>query len=453
MEREVQKLAGEHIGEETDIRKVVVASFLGTAIETYDLYLYGTAAALVFGPLFFPGFGPTVGTLLALATFAVSFIARPVGAVIFGHWGDRLGRKAMLIITLLLMGLSTFFIGLLPTYAAIGIAAPLILVALRFLQGVGFGGEWSGAVLMIAEHAPPGKRGFYSGFNQVGPVFGFLASTGIFLLVSTALSETQFEAWGWRIPFLLSIVLVGLGLYIRLSIEESPVFRRVMETRSEVRIPLLSAIRDYPRVLVLTTGSLIVVFGMFYLFSTYSLSYGTQELGLEDSTILYCVMIAIVVNGISIPIFSALSDWVGRRRVCLWAAALTGLWAFPYFWLVDTANPILITLAFSVQMVIYGMIYGPIGAFLAEHFGTRVRYTGMAVAYNLGGILGAAFAPIIANRLLAWTGGSWSISLYILAMATVSFLSIFLLSETYTKDLAEDRDEAPATGGTRASNV
>lgn len=453
MEREVQKLTGEHIGEETDIRKVVIASFLGTAIETYDLYLYGTAAALVFGPLFFPDFSPTAGTLLALATFAVSFIARPVGAVIFGHFGDRIGRKGMLVITLLLMGLSTFFIGLLPTYAAIGVAAPLLLVSLRFLQGVGFGGEWSGAVLMIAEHAPPDKRGFYSGFNQVGPVFGFLASTGIFLAASTILSEAQFEAWGWRVPFLLSIILVGLGLYVRLAIEESPIFRRVMETQSGARVPLLDAIRDYPKAMVYATGSVVVVFGMFYLFSTYSLSYGTQQLGLDNSTILYCVMIAIVVNGISIPIFSALSDKVGRRRLSLWAAALTGLWAFPYFWLFDTANPVLITLSFSVQMVLYGMIYGPIGAFLAEQFGTRVRYSAMAVSFNLGGILGAAFAPIIANRLLAWTGDSWAISSYILAMAAISFLSIFLLSETRSTDLGEDRTEAPAARGIGASDV
>jgi metabolite-proton symporter len=436
------RLAGENIGQETtSMGKIAFASFIGTAIEFYDFYIYGTAAALVLGGVFFPEATPLRGTLLAFATFAVGFAARPLGGIVFGHYGDRVGRKAMLIFSLLVMGVATFLIGLLPGYAAIGITAPVLLVILRFLQGVGLGGEWGGAVLMATEHAPTDKRGFYSSFPQVGPAVGFLLSSGLFLLLSVSLSEEQFNAWGWRIPFLLSIVLVVIGLYVRITIAETPIFKRAMETQTRARVPFLDMVRTYPIVLALTSGGILLAYVLFYIITTFSLSYGTTLLGLPSSTVLYCTMIAVGLMGVGVPIFAVLSDKMGRRRLCLGAAVLAGLWAFPLFWLFNTGRPILIALGFSVGMIIFAMLYGPMGAFLPELYGTRLRYSGAAVSYNLGGVLGGALAPIIATQLLASTGASWAISVYILAMAVVTFVSVFLLSETYLTDLSELRCE------------
>ena len=438
----MERLAGENIGQETtSMGKIAFASFIGTAIEFYDFYIYGTAAALVLGGVFFPEATPLRGTLLAFATFAVGFAARPLGGIVFGHYGDRVGRKAMLIFSLLVMGVATFLIGLLPGYAAIGITAPVLLVILRFLQGVGLGGEWGGAVLMATEHAPTDKRGFYSSFPQVGPAVGFLLSSGLFLLLTVSLSEEQFNAWGWRIPFLLSIVLVVIGLYVRITIAETPIFKRAMETQTRARVPFLDMVRTYPIVLALTSGGILLAYVLFYIITTFSLSYGTTLLGLPSSTVLYCTMIAVGLMGVGVPIFAVLSDKMGRRRLCLGAAVLAGLWAFPLFWLFNTGRPILIALGFSVGMIIFAMLYGPMGAFLPELYGTRLRYSGAAVSYNLGGVLGGALAPIIATQLLASTGASWAISVYILAMAVVTFVSVFLLSETYLTDLSELRCE------------
>lgn len=437
MEGNARRLSGEHDGEGTQVRKIALASFIGTAIEAYDLYIYGFAAAFVLGALFFPEFSETAQTLAAFATFAASFIARPLGAVIFGHFGDRVGRKTMLVLSLLMMGLATFFIGLLPGYATLGVIAPLLLVALRFLQGVGFGGEWGGAVLMSAEHAPRGRRGFYASFPQLGPPVGFLLASGVFLIVTTTLSEADFQSFGWRIPFLLSIVLVAVGLYVRIRVAETPVFRRAIEAREAARVPFVEVVRRHPKELVLTTGAMVVLFGTFYIFSTFAPSYETGELGLSQSTTLYITMASIVFMALTIPVSARLSDRTGRRNLCLGACILFGLWAFPMFWLVDTANPALIILAFAVLMVIYGMMYGPIAAFFSELFPTRVRYSGISLGYNLGGIVGGAFTPIIATELFATTGASWSIALYVMALALISFVSIYLLSETHTKDLSE----------------
>jgi metabolite-proton symporter len=440
LEREVERLAGANMGEETRIGTIAVASFIGTAIEAYDLYIYGFAAAFVLGPLFFPGFSETAQTLTAFATFAASFLARPLGAIIFGHFGDRLGRKAMLVLSLLVMGLATFFIGLLPGFDTLGVAAPLLLVVLRFLQGVGFGGEWGGAVLMSAEHAPRGRRGFYASFPQLGPPVGFLFASGAFLVVTTTFSEARFQSFGWRIPFLFSIVLVGVGLYVRVRVAETPVFRRAMEEQSAPRVPILEVVRRYPKELILTAGTMVVLFGTFYIFSTFAPSYETTQLGLQTSTTLYITMTAVIFMGLTIPLSAAVSDRVGRRNLCLAAAALFGLWAFPMFWLVDTGSPPLVILSFAVLMVIYGMMFGPVAAFFSELFETRVRYSGISLGYNLGGIVGGAFTPIIATELFASTGASWSISLYVVALAAISFSSVFLLSETYSKDLSEIED-------------
>ena len=438
----MEKVTGENEGRETtSMGKVAFASFIGTAIEFYDFYIYGTAAALVLGGAFFPEFSETSGTLASFATFAVAFFARPVGGAVFGHYGDRIGRKAMLIFSLLLMGVSTFLIGLLPGYAAIGIWAPVLLVALRFLQGFGLGGEWGGAVLLATEHATTGRRGFYSSFPQMGPAVGFLLSSGFFLILTSSLSEDQFASWGWRLPFLASIVLVAIGLYVRMTIAETPVFREAMETQTRARVPFFDMVRTYPRVLLLSSGGMALAYVLFYTITTFSLSYGTTQLGLRSTTLLYCTMISVALMGVAVPVFATLSDRIGRRRLCLAAAALAGLWAFPLFWLLDTGNPLLIAVSFSVGMIVFAMLYGPMGAFLPELYGTRLRYSGAAVSYNLGGVFGGALAPLIAAQLLAATGASWSVSLYILAMAAITFVCVFFLSETYLTDLSEIRGE------------
>jgi metabolite-proton symporter len=458
LEGRVEKIAGE-IQQETPMSRVAFASFIGTAIEFYDFYIYGLAAALVFPALFFPELSPASGLLASFATYGVAFLARPLGGAIFGHFGDRVGRKAMLIVSLLTMGVSTFLVGLLPGYATAGIAAPILLVVLRFLQGTGLGGEWGGAVLMATEHAPSGRRAFYSGFPQVGPALGYLLSAGIFLLLVSTMSDTQFAAWGWRVPFLLSIVLVGVGLFIRARLAETPVFRRVVETRTEARVPVVDVIRAYPGTVVLASLAGILVFAFFYVVTVFSVSYGVAQLGLPQSTMLYCVMIAVVFMAIGILLFATISDKLGRRNLALFSTGFLGLWAFPMFWLVDTRNPVLIALAFSVGLFAWSAMYGPMGAFFSELFGTRVRYSGSSISYALSGVLGAALAPIIAAQLLAATGASWSVSVYLLAMGLVSFVSILLLSETYRTDLSgirpeerrfivEDREPASGPSGT-----
>jgi len=437
----------ERMGEEeleretTSMGKVAFASFIGTAIEFYDFYIYGTAAALVFGGVFFPEFAAATGTLASFATFAVAFFARPLGAVVFGHFGDRVGRKAMLIVSLLLMGVATFLIGLLPGFATIGYAAPLLLVLLRFLQGLGLGGEWGGAVLMATEHATEGRRGLYSSFPQMGPAAGFLLSSGLFLYLTLSLSEAQFAAWGWRIPFLASAVLVLIGLYVRVTIAETPVFRRAMEEGARARVPVWDMVRTYPLVLILASGGISLTYVIFYTITTFSLAYGTETLGLSSSTMLYCAMISVAVMGLAVPVFAVLSDRIGRRRLCLAAAALAAMWAFPLFWLLDTGNPVLIALSFTVGMIFFAMLFGPMGAYLPELFGTRLRYSGAAVSYNLGGVIGGGLGPIIASQLLILTGVSWSISLYMLLMSVVGFASIFFLSETYLSDISQMRSE------------
>ncbi|MFD0557878.1 metabolite-proton symporter [Stackebrandtia endophytica] len=424
----------------SSMRRVVAASVFGTALETYDLYLYGTAAALVFGPLFFPDSDPTAATLLSLSTFAVSFLARPLGALVFGHFGDRIGRKKMLYVTYLIMGVSTFLIGLLPTFNSIGVLAPVLLVGLRFAQGFGFGGEYSGAVLMLTEHAPAAKRGFYAGLNNIGPVIGFVSSSGLFLLMNSILTEADFLAWGWRIPFLVSILLVVIGLYVRTRVSESPVFEQAQTKAADAkpRVPIAEVLRNNPKQLLLATGANISQFAVFYLFSVYTLSYGVTELGLTRTTILWAVIIAILINLIAIPYASALSDRIGRRKVLTTGFVITIVWAFPFFALFNTGNFILTLVAFMVMMVGYSFVYGPIAAFMSEIFPTAVRFTGSAVAYNLAGILGAAFAPIIATMLMDTYHSSVSISLYIIAITLVSAICVLVGRETRDIDLTAD---------------
>ncbi len=310
---------------------------------------------------------------------------------------------------------------------------------LRFVQGFGLGGEWGGAVLLATEHATRGRRGLYSSFPQMGPAAGFLVANVLFIVLVSTLSDEQFVAWGWRVPFLFSIVLVGVGLYVRVSIAETPVSRRAMETRA--RVPALDMVRAYPKVLLRASGAISLAYVLFYTITTFSLSYGTEELGLRNSTLLYATLISVAIMGLAVPVFATLSDRLGRRNLCMAGALLALLWAFPMFWLVDTGNPVLVTVAFSVGMLAFAVLYGPMGAYLPELFGTRLRYSGASVSYNLGGVFGGAFAPILASSLLIVAGGSWAISLYIALMAGLSLLCVFFLSETHLADIPAMREE------------
>ena len=437
----MDKVGGEDLGQVSAIRKVAVASAIGTTIEWYDYFIYASAAALVFGPLFFPTFEPLAGTLASFGTFAVGFLARPLGGIVFGHLGDKIGRKTMLVLSLLMMGFATFAIGFLPTYATIGIAAPILLVALRLIQGFAVGGEWGGAVLMTIEHAPRGRRGFYGSFPQLGKAAGIILANLVFLVIVAALPEEQFATWGWRVPFLISIVLIAIGLYIRLRIEESPIFQQVKETHSEARMPLVDVFRTYPREVILAGGACIATIAMGYLVEVYMLSYGTQVLGLANRTMLLLVVLVACVEIFAVVGLAALSDRLGRRKVFLSGTVLGALWALPFFWLIDTGSIALILIALVVMIVIASAMYGPQAALFAEMFGTRVRYTGASVGYQMGSIIGGGLLPLAAASLLAATGTSASISVYIIVLCAISFVAMLLVTETSQKDLGEVEDK------------
>ncbi|MEW6211272.1 MAG: MFS transporter [Acidobacteriota bacterium] len=420
------------------IRKVAVASFIGTTIEWYDFFLYGTASALVFGRLFFPNYDPLTGTLASFGTYAVGFIARPIGGIVCGHFGDRIGRKSMLILTLLIMGIATSLIGLLPTYNQIGIWSPALLVLLRLAQGFAVGGEWGGAVLMAVEHAPRGMRGFYGSWPQAGVPVGLLLSTAVFWQVSK-LPEEAFLAWGWRVSFLVSILLVGVGLYVRLAVVEPPVFDEVKKTGAASKVPLLDAVRHHPKNVILALGARIVENGAFYIFTVFILTYATQpQIGFSSPTVLTAVALAAAGEIIAIPAFGWLSDRVGRRPVYLFGAIFTALFAFPFFWLVETSQTVLMMLAVVAAINLgHAAMYGPQASFFSELFGTRVRYSGASLGYQLASVLAGGLSPLIATSLLQRTGGSWAISLLVIGMASVTTVSVYLATETAHKDIAE----------------
>ncbi len=437
----MDRVGGEGAGQVESIRRVSLASFIGTTIEWYDYFLYGTAAALVFNQLFFPNVDPLIGTLAAFATFAVGFVARPLGGAIFGHYGDRIGRKAMLVLTLLIMGIATFLIGLLPTYETIGIWAPILLVVLRLLQGFGVGGEWGGAVLMAVEHSPGGRRGFYGSWPQMGVPAGLLLSTGVFTIFSSLPNE-QFLAWGWRVPFLLSILLVAVGLYIRLAILETPAFRQVQETQTEARMPIMDVLRTNLKGVLLVIGMRIAENGSFFIFSVFVLSYATEQLGLARSLVLAGVMIAATIQLFAVPVWGALSDKIGRRPVYLFGAAFTLLFAFPSFWLINTQATILVWLAIVLALAVgHAAMYGPQAAFLPELFGTRVRYSGIAFSRELASVVAGALSPFIATALLAWAGSYWPVAVYLAAMALITIVAVYLAPETFQSDITEERPE------------
>ena len=411
---------------------VATASLIGTAIEWYDFFLYGTAAALIFNKLFFPTFDPMVGTLLAFATYALGFVARPLGGLVFGHYGDKIGRKTMLYLTLLIMGAATAVIGLLPTYDTAGIWAAILLVACRLIQGFGLGGEWGGAVLMAVEHAPENRKGFYGSWPQLGAPLGLVLGTLVFSVVSSMLTETQLFSFGWRIPFLFSTVLVLVGLWIRFTIAESPEFQKVKDEKQEVGMPIVEAIRMHPGNILLAMGARFAENGFFYIYATFVLAYATQALHMNRQDILNGVLIAAAVETFTIPAFGALSDRLGRRPIYIFGAVFSALMSFPLFMLLATKNPQLSWVAIVLGLAIgHAAMYGPQASFLSELFGTKVRYSGVSLGYNLASIFAGALSPLIATGLMtAYAPETWPISVYMIVLALITIVSVYFAAET-----------------------
>jgi metabolite-proton symporter len=428
--------------ERSSVRKVIVASLIGTSLEWYDFFIYGTAAALVFNKIFFPSFEPLVGTLLAFTTYAVGFVARPLGGLIFGHYGDRMGRKNVLVVTLLLMGIATFLIGLLPTYAAIGVWAPILLVALRFLQGLGLGGEWGGAVLMTLESGGPNQRGLNASWPQVGVPVGLLLANGVLSLMGVLTNEPAFLSWGWRVPFLLSGLLVIVGLWIRMTIAESPLFREVEESHTKAGAPILEVLRRYPKQVLLAVGARVGVDVAFYTFVLFITTYVATYLELPRNYALNAVLIAAAVQVLLIPFFGSLSDRLARRPVYLAGAIGAAIWVFVFFAMLDTGQFWLIVLATVVALVFHAAMYGPQAAFISEMFPTRVRYTGASMGYQLAGIIGGALAPIISVALLDRFDTSIAVSVYAVLMLLITIVCVLLAPETSKIDLHADPRDA-----------
>jgi MHS family shikimate/dehydroshikimate transporter-like MFS transporter len=418
-----------------DLRAALWASVLGTMVEWYDFLIYGTASALVFNKLFFPNFDPLSGTLASFATYAVGFAARPLGGAIFGHFGDRIGRKAVLIVTLLIMGIGTFLIGCLPTYADIGIYAPVSLVTLRLLQGIGIGGEWGGAVLMVVENAPNGRRGFYGSLVQVGFPLGIAASTGVFLLLSQ-MPEDQFLAWGWRLPFLFSVILVAVGVFIRLRLAETVAFRRVKSEGRVSKAPLLDVIKRNPGPFLIAVGIKISEVAWVYVLIVFSVFYCTAKLGLPKSLILNGIVAGALLELITIPLFGALSDRFGRKALYYFGIVASLAAAFPVFTLLQTKDPttIILTIAIALSLT-HGTMFGPQAAYMTELFGTSVRYSGASLGCQVAAAISGGFAPIIATGLLAATGDTQAISIYLVALGIITLIAVAASTETASSDI------------------
>jgi metabolite-proton symporter len=431
----VTRLPGdEHI---VQLRRAVVASTIGTAIEWYDFFLYSTVTGLVFAKLFFPHSDPLVGTLEAFAIYAVGFVARPIGAAIFGHYGDRIGRKATLIATLMLMGIATFLVALVPTYESIGIWGAVLLTVLRFIQGIGVGGEWGGSVLLSMEWARThSSRGFIASWPQFGVPCGlFLANLAV--LAFSQMSGDQFLEWGWRLPFALSIVLVGIGLYIRLGILETPVFSRLQQTERVERAPVLAVLRENPKEIVLSAFARMAEQAPFYIFTAFVFSYAVGTLKVPRDFVLTAVLAASVLSFVTIPLFGHISDRVGRKRIYLLGAALTGVFGFIYFGLLNTGVPTLIFIAIVLSLIPHDIMYGPQAALIAELFPGRLRYSGASLGYQLASVIAGGPAPLIATWLFATYGSAYAIAVYILACAILSLISTALMRDYTGKPLAD----------------
>ncbi len=422
---------GAHSVTSGDLRRVVAASVIGATIEWYDFFLYGIVAGIVLNKLYFPGSDPVVSTMLAYATFAVGFVARPLGGVVFGHFGDKLGRKSMLVMTLMIMGVATVLIGLLPTYEQIGVAAPLLLLLLRILQGIGIGGEWGGAVLMAYEYAPEDKRGFYASLPQIGLAIGLCLASGV-VAVMSMLPDDQFMAWGWRIGFIASVILVGVGLYIRLKILETPEFARVKAAGEEAKIPFVDMIRRYPRNILLGMGARYIDGVFFNVFAVFSVVYLSNSVHVPRTTALWLVTLSAFVMIFAIPVFGKLSDRLGRPKTYALGSLLLAVCAYPSFMLLSTGDPLLVAIGIVIPFgLIYAMCYGPEAALFADLFDAKVRYTGISFVCQFSGIFASGLTPIIATYLLAAGGGKpWLICAYVVFAALVSMVSALAIKSS-----------------------
>jgi len=431
------------------VRKVVIASVIGATIEWYDFFLYGVVAGVVFNQLYFPSDDPLVSTMLAYGTFAVGFLSRPIGGVIFGHFGDKIGRKSMLIMTMMIMGVATFLIGLVPSYDSIGIWAPVLLLLLRIVQGIGLGGEWGGAVLMAFEYAPNHQRGYYASLPQIGLAIGLCLASGVVALLSYSLTDTQFLEWGWRIAFLLSAGLVFVGTWIRLNVMESPEFAKVKADNAEAAIPFVDMMKRYPKNVLAGMGARYIDGVFFNVFGVFSLSYLTQTLNLPRSEALVGVMTAAVVMCFTIPLFGALSDRIGRTRVYFWGSLITALSAFPAFWLMMTSNGNMFMIWMAIVIpfgIFYAAIYGPEAAMFCELFDAKVRYTGISFVYQFSGIFASGLTPIIATALMRSSNGQpWTTCLYVLFAGAVSAYCAWWIGKRKGPRMTEEFNAASRT--------
>ncbi|KMO37895.1 MFS transporter [Methylobacterium variabile] len=412
--------------ESNDIRTVAVASAIGNMIEYYDFTLYATATALVFNKIFFPSDDPLVGSLLAFATFFVGYCARPLGGVIFGHFGDRVGRKTALLLTMLIMGAGTFLIGLMPTYGQVGVLAPICLIVLRLLQGIGIGGEYGGGMVMTVEHAPADRRGFYSSLVHIGVPAGFLIPIALLGLLSTTMSEAEFLAWGWRLPFLFSIVLVGIGLFIRFKVSETPAFQRVLAEEGRAGVPVVEAVRNHSGNILFGIGAKIAESGLFNIYAVFVITYCVTKLGLPRQTVLNGVLVGCALECLTLPLFGALSDRIGRRAVYVGGMLFQAILALVFFQMMDSGQTSLVWLSIALGLAIgHGSVYGAQGAYFSELFPARIRYSGLSLVQQLGPILGGGLSPLVATALLAEYGSATWIAGYMVAMALVSAACAF----------------------------
>lgn len=436
----MQATIADSINTETDATpvnsrgKVVVASLVGTAIEFFDFYIYATAAVIVFPHIFFPQGDPTAATLQSLATFAIAFVARPIGSALFGHFGDRVGRKVTLVASLLTMGVSTVLIGLLPSYETIGVLAPVLLALARFGQGLGLGGEWGGAALLATENAPPRKRALYGSFPQLGAPIGFFFANGTFLLLSWLLTDEQFMSWGWRVPFILSAVLVIIGLYVRVSLHETPVFAKIAKAGKQVKVPLGTLLSKHLKATVIGTFIMLATYTLFYIMTVYSMTFSTAAvpvgLGFSRNDVLWMLMMAVIGFGVMVPIAGYLADKFGRRKCMIVITSLMIVFALAVFQpLLGSGNPTLVMAFLLIGLSLMGLTFGPMGALLPELFPTEVRYTGASFSYNVASILGASVAPYIATWLQA-NYGLFYVGLYLAAMSAITLVALLVSKET-----------------------